>query len=141
MIYLAADHGGFDLKNKLVTFLKDNDHQISDLGPTQLDPADDYPDYAKAAVENIKSNQDQAILICRTGHGMVMAANRYLHIRAALAHTPESAKRAKQDENANVLVLAADFISEIQAKDIVRSWLSTPFSGAERHIRRINKIS
>lgn len=141
MIYLAADHGGFNLKNKLVRLLEQSGYQIRDLGPDQFDPTDDYPDFADLAVTNIKSDQDQAILICRTGHGMAIAANRHPSIRAILAHTPQSAIRARQDEDANVLVLAADFIDEAQAESIVKAWLDTPFSQAERHVRRIKKIS
>ena len=141
MLYLAADHGGFELKNHLKQFLEARGYQIEDLGPHTLEPLDDYPDYAFEAAKKITSDQDKAILVCRTGQGMAIAANRYAHIRAAVALSEEIVHRSREDENTNVIVMAADYTDQELAQRIALAFIEGPFTGQERHRRRIGKIS
>lgn len=141
-LFIASDHGGFELKHKIIEFIKSKfDYEIEDLGPYQLDPSDDYPIYAKKLSTNIlEESGSLGILICKTGIGMSIAANRYSGIFAALCTTKEHAVRSRQHENANVLCLDSEFIEENTNKEITELFLSTPFSKEERHVRRINQI-
>ena len=141
-IYIAADHGGFELKGKLKEFIKSTfNYDIEDLGAYELNPTDDYPIFAKnLAMKIIDNPQALGILICRTGIGMSIAANRFSGIFAALCTTKEHAVRSRQHENANILCLDAEFISEESNKEILRLFLTTDFSHEERLLRRINQI-
>lgn len=130
MIYIAADHQGFELKEKI----KKQHSDLKDLGPFKYDKDDDYPDFVKKMAENIKEG-DLGILICSTGIGMSMAANRY-GLRAALCCNTEAAQQAREHNNANVLCLGKD--SDIE---IIKVFLNSKFTGEERHVRRLNKIS
>lgn len=142
-IYIAADHNGYEMKNQLVTWLQEEGHTVVDMGPESLNPQDDYPDYgiqvARAVAENPKDRY--GVLLCGSGVGMSVVADKVPGIRAALIHDPEIAKSAQRDDDINVLALGADYISLENAKNVITSWLTTPFSGEERHTRRINKIS
>lgn len=142
-LFIASDHGGFELKNKLIEFIKSNfEHQIEDLGPYQLDPSDDYPIFATKLAKEILNNQGSiGILICKTGVGMSIVANRYNGIFAVLATTVEHAKRAREHENANVICLDSEFISEDLNQEMVSTFLTTNFSNEERHLRRIDQIN
>src|SRR6266568_7395912 len=139
-IYVGADHVGFNLKNRLVDELKKLGYEPIDVGPKKLDPADDYPDYAKPVAKAVSSGEVQrGVLTCGTGLGMSYAANRFPHVRAALVWTPEIAALSRKHNDANVLVLASRFTNESQALDILHTWLDTPFEGG-RHQRRVEKI-
>jgi ribose 5-phosphate isomerase B len=139
-IYVGADHVGFNLKNRLVDELKKLGYEPIDVGPKQLDPADDYPDYAKPVAKAVSSGEVQrGVLTCGTGLGMSYAANRYPKVRAALAWNEQIAKLARLHGNSNLLVLPAQFVSEQQGIDILHRWLETPFEGG-RHERRVEKI-
>ena len=144
-IYLGADHGGFALKEKLKQILVGERYDVVDCGAMALVPDDDYPDYAKAVAvavgKNPGENGDRGILICRSGVGMDIAANKFPGIRAALPMSPDHAYQARHDDDANVLVLAADFINEATAQKIVKTFLSTPFAKEERFRRRLEKIA
>src|SRR5437870_661700 len=143
MLYLGSDHGGYKLREELKQFLKKKKIAFSDLGPKKLVSNDDYPVYtkkvAKAVEKNLKKNL--GILICRSGQGVCIDANKFKGIRAALAWNEKIAKHSRTDDNANVLCLASDYISTEVAEDIVAVWLKTPFSNAPRHLRRIKEIS
>ena len=141
MIYLGSDHGGFKLKEVLRNWLTDSGQVFTDDGDLTLQLEDDYPDFAFKVVKDIRGKEDKGILICRTGQGMAIAANRFDHIRAILGQNQEEVKRGREDEDSNVLVLAADFTNEEEAKKLVETFLKTPFSNEERHKRRIEKIS
>lgn len=143
MIHLAADHRGFSLKETLKTWLLESGREIHDAGAADLDIADDYPDFAEAAVGALVSGgaDDRAVLICGSGHGMDMIANKYKGVRAALCFNPAVAKQSREHEDANVLVLAADWVRDRDAIEIVKTWLETPFGGAERNRRRLEKMS
>ncbi len=141
-IYMAADHNGFKLKNELKDWLKEQGHTVSDFGPEVYDKTDDYPDYgikvARAVAEDPSSRC--GIVLCGTGVGMAVVADKVKGVRAALIHDPAIAEAARRDDNTNVLALGASFITFGQAKQVVRAWLASTFLGAERHQRRIGKI-
>ncbi|MES2177353.1 MAG: RpiB/LacA/LacB family sugar-phosphate isomerase [Gemmatimonadota bacterium] len=138
-ILIASDHAGFELKEKLEAELKALGYAVDDLGP-DTDASVDYADLAHPLAERISSGDaDRGILICGTGLGMSYAANRHAHVRAAVAWTPEIAALAREHNDANVLVLPARFVGEVEGRAILKSWLDTPFAGG-RHARRIAKI-
>jgi ribose 5-phosphate isomerase B len=139
-IAVAADHGGFHLKALLVAFLKERGQEVMDLGTNSEDPVD-YPDFARAVAREILSKKvEKGILICGSGVGACVAANKFPGIRAAICHDTYSAHQGVEHDNINVLCLGARVIGPELAKEIVRAWLSASFSGAERHRRRVAKI-
>ncbi len=140
MIYLGADHAGWHLKEEIKKYLEELSKGYEDLGNTELDSQDDYPDFAfKVAEKTVKSN-GLGILFCATGIGMCMAANKIRGVRAALVWDEFTATQAKEHNNANIICLAGKVLDPETAKKIVRTWLDTDFSREERHIRRIEKI-
>ena len=143
MIYLASDHRGFELKEMLKKVLTDQGYPVEDAGAFQYDEEDDYVDFAKEALEKIRENPGlhKGIFLCGSGHGMGIVADKYRDIRAAMGFNRYVAVQSRQHDNANVLVLAADWVKEREAKDIVFDWLGAEFSGEERHIRRLKKIA
>ncbi len=139
-IALGADHGGFDLKNELVSGLRDLKHLVDDLGAFSNEPFD-YPDVAHAAASAIQSGVYQrAILVDGTGIGMAMTANRYTGVRAANCGDVYSARYSRAHNDANILTLGGRVLGIGLAWEIVDMWLATPYSGSERHVRRIAKI-
>lgn len=140
IIALGADHGGFSLKNKITDFLKELGHDVHDIGTYTPNPVD-YPDYALAVSQEILFQKaERGILICGSGVGACVAANKFPGIRAGLCHDTFSAHQGVEDDNINVLCLGARVVGTELAKDIVKIWLSASFSGAERHKRRLSKI-
>lgn len=139
-IAIAADHGGYDLKKDIKNFVIDNlNIEWIDLG-THSNQSVDYPEYGFKMAEVIKNGDaDQGILICGTGIGISIAANRHPHIRAALCTSPEMAKLTREHNDANVLALGARIISKETALDCVKTFLTTEFEGG-RHERRVNKL-
>ncbi len=141
-VYLGADHAGFRLKTALKKYLDEQGFKYQDFGATQLKSDDDYPDYAKKVATAVATSKNNfGILICGSGQGMQIAANRHKKIRATLGYDPQAAIVARQDNDSNVLCLAGRFLSTTQALNIVDQFLKTPFSGEERHARRIKKLS
>jgi ribose 5-phosphate isomerase B len=139
-IILGNDHAGYDLKEQLKKTLREEGHEIEDVGTYSNDSVD-YPDFAHKVAEKIVATEGEiGILICGSGNGVAMAANKHKGVRAALAWLPEIASLARQHNNANVLCLPARFISESLAKEIVDAYLSAEFEGG-RHERRVEKIS
>ena len=139
-IYVGADHAGFALKEKLVDELKRLGYEPVDVGPKTLDPADDFPDYARPVAEAVSTGVvRRGILTCGTGLGMGYVANRYPHVRAAVVWSPEIAELSRKHNDANVLVLPSRFLSEQEGLDILHTWLDTRFEGG-RHQRRVEKI-
>jgi len=139
-IYVGADHVGFKLKNRLVDELKRLGYEPIDVGPKKLDPADDYPDYGKPVAEAVSTGKvSRGILTCGTGLGMSYTANRFPHVRAALAWNEQVAELSREHGDSNVLVLPAQFVSEEQGINILHKWLETSFEGG-RHERRVEKI-
>lgn len=143
-IFLGADHNGFALKQKLADYLSARSIAIVDEGDQQLNPEDDFPEFAGRAVKALiasKDTNDRAILICGSGQGMCMAANRFKGIRASLVWDQTEARAARNDDDSNVLCLPAREITDFdQITAIVDVWLNTPFLGAERFLRRIKQL-
>lgn len=142
-IYLGADHNGFVFKHQLMEFLKLNGYSVVDDGDDKLDPADDFPQFAGRAVSALLADSDEdsrAILICGSGQGMCMAANRFQGIRASLCWNVEEARAARNDDDSNVLCLSSRYIPFSQTKPILMAWLTTPFAGAPRFKRRIREL-
>lgn len=141
-IYLGADHRGFKLKEQIKDFLKQSAYSVFDLGNDHYDQNDDYPDFANLVAQKVSSDPQNSvgILICGSGVGVDVVANKFKRVRSALAFNPDQAFISRNDDNANILSLAADFIEFEDAKRIVNIWLQTPFSGGERHKRRLKKI-
>lgn len=141
-VFLGADHRGFELKEKLKEWLEDHGHAVEDLGAHALVPDDDYPDFAFAVAEKVTENaaEHRGILFCGSGAGMDIAANKIKGIRATVIWSKESAEQARSHDDVNVISIAADWTPPEQAGEIVRMFLETPFSGEERHTRRLEKI-
>lgn len=141
MIYLGADHRGFELKNRLYKRLVDEGYQVTDLGSHHFDPGDDYVDFARKVAEATAAEEpNRGILLCGSGAGVDMVANKVPGIRSALAFDAARAKQAREHEDANVISLPADILDEESAWEIVQTFLKTPFSGEQRHIRRLKKL-
>ena len=146
-VFIGSDHGGFEMKKVLVKFLKEEGYSVEDLGPTNHDPDDDYPDFGEKVAKkvakdgsSIGQNNAFGILICRSAAGIIIAANKVKGIRAVSASNEEAAKHSRQHNDANVLGLSGDWTSESQAKKITKLWLETPYSNEPRHTRRLKKI-
>ena len=139
-IVLGSDHRGFTLKHHAADWLRDQGHTIQDLGPTGPERAD-YPDFASAVAHHVADHPDEfGILMCGSGIGMSIAANKVDGIRAALCYQPELAELSRRHNNANVLCLSADLVPEEVNLEIIRSWLAAPFDGG-RHQDRLAKIA
>ncbi len=140
-IYIGADHRGFALKEYIKKYLAAQGRAVEDCGATAYDENDDYPDFAKAVAERVADEAGaKGILLCGSGNGVAIVANKMRGIRAAVAMSPEQARAARSDEDANVIALASDYLQEDEVREIIEAFLSTPFLDAERHMRRIGKI-
>lgn len=138
-ILIASDHAGFELKEKIEQALDALGYDVQDLG-TDSSESTDYADYAHPLAERVSSGEvKRGVLLCGTGLGMSYTANRYPHVRAAVAWNAEIAKLAREHNDANVLVLPARFVDDKQGVEILKTWLDTPFEGG-RHARRVDKI-
>jgi ribose 5-phosphate isomerase B len=139
-IAIGADHAGFALKQEIAEALRGAGHTVADKG-TDSTASTDYPDYAEAVARDIASGAaERGILVCSTGTGMVMAANKVPGVRAALAVNPEDVQLTRQHNDANVLALSAKYTGAAEANEYVKLFLETPFEGG-RHQRRVDKIS
>ena len=138
-IAIGSDHAGFELKQIIVEYLSSRNVDFFDCGTKNLDSVD-YPDFAKRVADEV-SNKDlvMGILVCGSGQGMAMTANRYKNVRAAICHNSDVAKITREHNDANILCLGSRFIEKTEALKCVDVFLSTDFEG-ERHIKRINKI-
>ena len=138
-IFLSSDHGGFELKEKIKSFLIENNFEYEDLGCSSLEPVD-YPDFAKLLSNKIKDkNNSKGIIFCGTGIGISIAANRFRHIRAALCTSVEMASKSRKHNDANVLALGGRILEDKLALEIVKEFLQTDFE-AGRHSLRVDKI-
>ncbi|TKX28219.1 ribose 5-phosphate isomerase B [Campylobacter sp. MIT 12-5580] len=136
-LYIASDHAGFELKKALCAFFKEQNFDFDDLG-THDEKSCDYPDYAHLLASKIDENSF-GILICGSGIGMSIAANKHKCVRCALCNDLTAARLAREHNNANVLALGARFVSVDRAKEIVKEFLNTEFEGG-RHTQRVHKI-
>lgn len=143
MIYLGCDHGGLELKEQMKQWLDEWDMSYEDLGAHTMDPNDDYPDFAFAVAEHVAVDpqKHKGVLACRSAAGVIIAANKVRGVRAVSAFNEESAKHAREHNDANVLGLSGDWMELNQAKAVLHTWLTTEFSGEDRHQRRIDQIT
>lgn len=142
-VYIGADHAGFQLKEIVMAHLSKLQYDVEDDGDKQLDPEDDYPHFAYAVATKVLGDEDpdaRGILLCGSGQGMCIAANRVRGIRASLCWNEDVARETRNDNDSNVLCIPARLLSEEEALNIIDTWLKTPFSGAARHQRRIHEI-
>lgn len=141
-IFIGSDHRGFKLKESVKNYMAQSGYQAVDLGSLKYVEDDDYPDYASLVAKKISSDfrYSKGIVICASGVGVDIVANKFPNVRCVLACSPDQAAASRTDDDTNVLALAADYLDENQANHIVSAWLQTPFSEDERHKRRIKKI-
>jgi ribose 5-phosphate isomerase B len=139
-IAVAADHGGYPLKARIIRELTESGNEVFDLGTNSTDPVD-YPDYARAVAEALQQGRaERAILLCGSGAGICVAANKFLGIRAATCHEVFSAHQCVEDDNCNVMCIGARVVAAELASDLIRTYMGAKFSGLERHQRRLGKI-
>jgi ribose 5-phosphate isomerase B len=138
-VYIGADHGGFRLKNKLIEELREGGLAVTDLS-TNYDPEDDYPDIAFELGEKVVSEHALGILICRSGAGVCVAANKVEGVRAAMAINIKQARKSREDDDINILCLSADYVSDDENIEVTKEFLNAIFMAEERFIRRIKKI-
>jgi len=141
-IFIGADHNGYDMKARLIAELRQAGHDVHDQGDHERQPDDDFPQFAAQVVTAMKAAGPEArgILICGSGQGMCMAANRYKGIRASLIWNSHEAIAARNDDDSNVLCLPARSITDTEAVQIAQTWLRTPFAAAPRFKRRIAEL-
>lgn len=142
-VYFASDHAGFKLKEELLAFVEGLGYEVHDLGPTTFVADDDYPDYVTPCAERVAADQGSfGVVIGWSGQGEGMAANRVQGIRATVFYggSLDIITLGRHHNNANILSIGAGFVDEAAAKDAVKSFLETPFSAEERHMRRLAKF-
>jgi len=141
-IVIASDHGGFELKNKLFEWLKDNNYDVSDLGNLEYDAKDDYPDFAALAANYISEGKaDRGIILCGSGVGACIVANKFKNVRAAVCHDTYSAHQGVEHDNMNVICIGARIIGENLAIEIIKNFIEAEFLKEERFLRRLEKLN
>jgi ribose 5-phosphate isomerase B len=143
MIFIAADHHGLELKAKINEWLKGREYEFEDLGAYEYNPWDDYVDFAIDVAQRVASNPEanRGILICGSGVGMCIAANKVKKIRAGLGFAPDQVHAARKEDNINILTLAADNLDEVIALDFIEQFLDTEFVKSDNYLRREEKIT
>ncbi|QDU34851.1 Putative sugar phosphate isomerase YwlF [Poriferisphaera corsica] len=140
-VAIACDHGGFPLKQDLIGVIKSMGHEIVDLGAHQYDKDDDYPDFARYLGQAIQHGQaDRGVLLCGSGVGASVAANKLTGVRAAICHDSYSAHQGVEHDDMNVLCMGARIVGAALANELVRAFLSANFSQEDRHVRRLEKV-
>ena len=140
-IALGTDHAGFELREKVARVLADLGHDVEDVGAHSYDPDDDYPDFARLVAEAVAAGAaERGVLVCGSGVGASVAANKVAGVRAAMCHDTYSAHQGVEHDDMNVLCMGARVIGEELAREVVTSFLGAVFSGEERHVRRVAKI-
>ncbi len=140
-IYIGADHAGWELKEALEEYLKGKDYEVVDMGNENLVNDDDYPDFGHAVAKRVVTDEgSHGIVICGNAQGICIVANKVKGARAATGFNKEVAMTARADDNSNVLCLPGRHMKIDEAKEIVDTWLSTEFSAADRHVRRLKKV-
>lgn len=142
-VYIGADHAGYELRLKIAAFLQRSGYEVIDEGDTRLKPDDDFPQFASRVAHAMLSSDERdpkGILICGSGQGMCIAANRFKGIRAVLCHDMHEARLARNDDDCNVLCLSGRMLKAKDAEPIISAWLNTPFAGAPRFKRRVQEL-
>lgn len=141
-LFIGADHRGFDLKNKLIEYLQELDIRVEDLGNYEYDPLDDYPDYTQKVAQTVLQNPDEylGIVICGSGIGVSMVANRFRHIRCGLGFRKDQVTHGRENDHMNMLSLASDYLTFEEAKGLVDAFIHTQPKEDEKYNRRIEKM-
>ena len=140
-ISVAADHNGYELKNEISEILKREGHDVIDIGPHSLDPLDDYPDFAKPLAKSVSSGEtDRGIMVCGSGVGASVAANKVKGVRAAVCHDIYSAHQGVEHDNMNILCLGSRIVGTEVVRELVSAFISAEYTNEERHARRLNKV-
>lgn len=141
-VFLGADHRGFKLKEKLKVWLQAEGHLVTDLGNTQYEKTDDFPDFSLAVAQKVQADPDsRGIVICGSGVGVNIAANKVKGIRASTGINADEVRHARQHDNLNVLAISADYSILEQVQEMIEVFLNTPFKSEARFQRRLDKIS
>lgn len=143
LIYIGADHGGFPLKEFIKIYLKNQGYETADMGNTKLDPQDDYPDFAAAVAKKVSMDPkaSRGILICRSGAGVDITANKFRDVRSGMGISPDQVFHMREHDDINILSLASDFTTEADAQKMATVFIETPYTSEARHQRRLDKIS
>jgi ribose 5-phosphate isomerase B len=142
VIGIAADHGGFELKQQLVMLLREAGHHVDDFGAHSLQPTDDYPDFVIPLGRAIADGRmDRGVAICGSGVGACVAANKVAGVRACLIHETFSAHQGVEDDNLNLICLGGQVVGAAEAWELVQTFLAASFSGEDRHRRRLAKVA
>ncbi len=143
LIYFGADHRGFELKQKLVDVLRNQGYETADFGAKTYEKGDDYAQYAALVGKKVslESERSRGVLICGSGAGVDIVANKFPNVRSVLGLSPDQVYAARKDDDVNVLSIAADFTNEESAKKMLEIFMATVFSGEERYKRRLDEIS
>lgn len=142
-IFVGSDHAGFELKEKLISYLKELGHEVEDKGAREYQKDDDYPDFVTPVAREVSQNKESSgVILGKTGEGEAVCANRVKGVRAVVYYggNLDLLRLTREHNNANVLSLAGGFLQAEEAEEAVRVWLETPFSNEERHVRRLNKL-
>lgn len=142
-VYIGADHRGFESKGRIKDFLAQSGMWVQDIGDDRLEPDDDFPQFAGRCAAAVLGSDDpdaRGILICGSGQGMCMGANRFKGIRAVLAHDKEAARSSRTDDDSNVVCFPNEVVEKGDWQEILRIWLETPFANAPRYARRIKQL-
>ena len=140
-IAIGGDHRGYELKGPLAEHLKGLGHEVVDVGARVHDPADDYPDFARAVAERVAGGQaDRGVVVCGSGVGACVAANKVLGVRASVCHDTYSARQGVEHDDMNVLCLGSLVVGDDLARELVSVFVSADFTGEERHRRRLDKV-
>lgn len=141
-VLVGGDHGGFEMKNELVSWLSDEGYEVVDMGPEEYDAGDDYPDIVVPLAKEVADDSNsRGVVICRNGVGVSIAVNKVKGIRGSVGFSTRHVETAREHDDLNVLALPADYVSIDEAKELVRTFLETSFSGDERHVRRLGKVA
>ncbi|MFA7201682.1 MAG: RpiB/LacA/LacB family sugar-phosphate isomerase [Candidatus Paceibacterota bacterium] len=142
VIYIGADHRGFNLKEGLISYFKESGYEIIDCGNIEHNDQDDYVDFASEVARQVgKDASRRGIVLCGSGVGVSIVANKFPNIRCSLCFSADQAIAARHDDDANVIAIPADFILGDVAKKIISTWLQTDFDGGDAYVRRVQKIS
>jgi ribose 5-phosphate isomerase B len=141
-IVLGGDHGGWKMKEELKVWLREERHEVIDVGALKENLDDDYVDFAILVAEELKKDEEAwGVLFCRNGFGMVIAANRYKNVRCGFGFDEKAVARGRNDDDINCLAIPADYVSLDQVKEIIKAFLETKFSGEERYQNRLEKLN
>jgi ribose 5-phosphate isomerase B len=141
-IGVATDHGGFELKNELVEYLREAGHEVVDVGASSLDPGDDYPDFVTPLARAVAAGEvERGVAVCGSGVGAAVCANKVAGVRAGLIHDHFSAHQGVEDDHMNIICMGGRVVGSSVAKELVDTFLAAQFSQAARHLRRLRKVA